>query len=145
MTLKLHKDKWGRHEVYLAEYNTGVYSNTCIFSRLDPAIFFVVTGLVSDIDWNNFPDPTKKYPYEDRDASNLNLTPVFIVEQTNKNGKKVSGRVTKFPVADQESAGNGIAVRGRDLFLSITGRDEAKLTGEGDRLSGTVKGKPKGI
>jgi len=147
VALNLHKDEWKRPEVYFAEYETCIGSGgKCLFSRLDPAIFFVLTGLGRDIDWDNFPDPSKKYPYEDRDASNLGLTPVFIVKQKSPlTGREVRGQVTKMVVSDSWTVGNGVAEYGHNLFLDVTCRPEVKLTGKGQSLSGVVKGKKEGI
>jgi hypothetical protein len=135
---KLERDEWRRPECYMAEWNNGIGGSRCLFSRLDAAIFFVITGLGNYCDWNNFPDPTKRYPYEDRDGSNHGLNPVFIVKQTNSSGKEISGSVIKMAIADDWTVGNGIAEMSRKLFREVTGRDPVHLKGVGDKLTATV-------
>lgn len=136
-------DEWGRPVLYLAQY-TGATGggSTCLFTNLDAAIFFVVTGLGNDVDWSNFPDPTRKYPYEERNGNERpRLSPSFRVERTGTYGKPVSGTVLKMAAMEEWSVGNGIADMGRRLFSAITGRNEVVCSGTGDALSARVKGK----
>jgi len=136
-------DEWGRPVLYLAQY-TGATGggSTCLFTNLDAAIFFVVTGLGNDIDWSNFPDPTRKYPYEERNGNERpHLSPSFRVERTGIYGKPAHATVMKMAAMEEWSVGNGIAEMGRRLFRAITGRDEVVFSGKGDAISARVKGR----
>jgi hypothetical protein len=136
---KLKHDEWGRNEVYFAEFGSALGGGgRCMFATLDPAIFYVVSSLGNDIDWKKFPDPSKKYPYEDRDGSNHDLTPVFIVRQKTADGREVFGSVQKMAVANTWYVGNGIAVAARKQFAEATGRDVVKVSGKGAKLQGRV-------
>lgn len=147
MTRKpLLRDKWGRHECFIAEWHDPVgASSRCLFSNLDAAIFFVVTGIGSWVDWENFPSADSKYPYEERDGNGpMVYTPTFRVDRTIEApqpvgrqwaiGKKVGGTVTKTSISDSWTVGNGIAVSSQRYFLSAVGRNKVVLQGEGDRL-----------
>jgi hypothetical protein len=138
----LEKDQWGRNVVYLAEYKTTTYSNKCIFSNLDSAIFFVVTGLGGDVNWSTFPkiDEKEKYPYEERDGNNPSRDPIFIVKRPSLHNSdiEIKGSVTKTAAMSEWTVGNGIAVAAKKFFAEATGRDVVVLAGEGDRLHGTV-------
>lgn len=140
---KLTVDQWGRQEVYVAEWQNSIGAcSRCLFSNLDAAIFFVVSGLGLLVDWDNFPDPAKKYPYEDRNGTQR-FTPVFRVEQTCQTegwgvGKRLTGSVTKMSIADEWTVGNGIAEISKDIFFKATGRDEVFMNGKGSNLSGRV-------
>jgi len=128
---KLEKDQHGRHEIYVAQYNAPAPfgGSWCLFSNLDSAIFFVVSGLGSSVDWSNFPDPNKKYPHEDRNGSNKTLTPVFIIKQINKKtNQEVNGSVTKMGLMSDWIVGNGIAEAGKKWFAQATGRDIIKVS-----------------
>jgi hypothetical protein len=140
---RLSRDEWGRHQCFLAEWHDPVgASSVCLFSNLDAAIFFVVSGIGPYVDWDRFPDPMKTYPYEDRDGTR-DFTPAFRIEQTIQrspqgsewqNDKKIRGAVTKMTIADDWTVGNGIAESSKRYFAAATGRDEVHLRGEGDRL-----------
>jgi hypothetical protein len=78
--LDLEVSKWGRFIVYIVNMkcsNGG--GNSCTFSRKEPAIKWAKEEATRwGMKWHNFPDPEKKYPYDDRDGSNDGLTPVFV-------------------------------------------------------------------
>lgn len=144
MKQRLNRDKWGRHECFLAEWHDAIgASSRCLFSNLDAAIFFVVSGIGMYVDWERFPGASGLYPYEDRNGSR-DLNPIFRIEQTIDSGaewsigKKISGTVTKMTIADDWTVGNGIAVASRSHFIYATGRDVVALDGAGDRLCGKV-------
>lgn len=129
----MERDEWRRPIVYVAEYRmANGFSNSCVFEGLDAAIFFVVTGLGSYIDWNTFPDLTRKYPCEERNGTD-DLSPIFRVE---REGYKAQIRRTS--VAKNWIVGNGIAEAGRHWFEQVTGRDIVELHGKGDALQGKV-------
>lgn len=129
-------------ECYLAEWRTpNGASSQCLFTSLDPAIFFVLSGIGFDVDWDNFPDTTKKYPYEDRTGNEkIAYSPVFRIEQLKGDGKTASGSVTKMGIADSWTVGNGIAEACRRWFRQATGKDAVVLSGAGDKLTGTIQG-----
>ncbi len=136
---KLEKDKWGRDEVYYAEFGNSVGARgRCLFSNLDAAIFYVVSELGNDIDWKKFPDPSKEYPYEDRNGKNHRLNPIFIVNQITINSKLVYGKVEKMTIANNWIVGNGIAFAAREQFFRATGRDIVEIAGDGAHLQGKV-------
>lgn len=52
----------------------------CLLTDATEAIKWAVSSMISSgaqMDWANFPDPAKQYPYEDRDGSNTSLRPLF--------------------------------------------------------------------
>lgn len=123
------------NDVYLAEWFDDIgASDRCIFSRLDPAIFFVITGLQLSVDWTKFPDPAR----DERDGSNQDLSPVFIVERPALNGRRVLGTVTKITVADSWTVGVDRAEWGEGAFVSATGRGGVKLSVDHRGLTATV-------
>lgn len=141
----LHTDEWGSSEVYVADwyYDTKAdwcprVSGRCLFSSLYPAIFFAITNIYGNVNWEKFPDPTKKYPYEDRNGSDKRLTPVFKLEQTTSDGRKIGASVEKMTVADHWIVGNGLAVEAKKFFLEATGKDLVQLSGQDQSLSGKI-------
>src|ERR1039457_4832604 len=136
---KLEQDQWGRNEIYLAEYKNVSYGGHFIFASLDAAIFYVISGLGNSVDCSKFPDPIKNYPDEDRNGTNKDRTPRFIVKQFNSRGvAEVSGSVTKTAVMGAWIVGNGIAEASKKYFEQATGRDVVELSGIGDKLQGKV-------
>jgi hypothetical protein len=134
----VERDEWGRPLVYLAEYHNAIYGGQCLFTSADAAIFFVVTGLASDVDWGSFPDKSLRYPNEERTSNeDPQLTPLFCVER--KAGeKRVWGKVMRTAAMDEWTVSNGIAEWARVAFLQATGRDLVNLKGEGYQLQGKV-------
>jgi hypothetical protein len=131
---RLHHNQFGQPECFVAEWHDSIGAGSrCLFSNLDAAIFFVVSGIGRDIDWSCFPDPARSYPFEDRDGSNPGLNPVFCIEQG-----KVSGSVTRMAISDSWTVGNGIAEFSKQAFCAATGRNVVRLVGEGDKLTGRV-------
>jgi hypothetical protein len=134
----VERDEWGRPVVYLAEYHDAIYGGQCLFTSADAAIFFVVTGLASHVDWSSFPDGSLRYPNEERPGNeDPQLTPLFCVDRMVAE-KHVWGKVTRTAAMDEWTVGNGIAEWGRAAFFQATGRDLVKLAGKGDHLQGRV-------
>jgi hypothetical protein len=78
--LDLEISEWGRFVIYQANilFPAGG-GNSCTFSRKEPAIAWARDqATLFGMKWENFPDPDKKYPYDDRDGSMNSLTPVFV-------------------------------------------------------------------
>ena len=94
----LEISEWGRYIVWCAEssWYDGKATNSCTFSNCEAAIEWAKFEARGQMDWSNFPDPAKKYPYDDRDGSNPDLTPVFVA--TWQGG---SVRVTRTEVCDK--------------------------------------------
>jgi hypothetical protein len=139
---RLEKDEWGRSEVYLANYSgpAPFGGSSCVFTNLNSALFFIVSGLGSSIDWATFPDPTKTYPYEERNGSDKNLNPIFVVKRKSLYDEvEIIGSVQKIAVMSNWSVGNRIAVASKKYFADATGKDIVVLSGEGSTLSATVK------
>lgn len=135
---KLPKNKWGQYECYLAQYSNGIYSNSCLFSTLEAGMFFVVTGLGSEVDWTTFPNLDLKYPFNEADGSDLNRTPQFEVVRE-FNGRKIIGSVARRGISDDWTVGNGIAERSKVYYEQATGRDDVKISGYGQSLKAEVK------
>jgi hypothetical protein len=134
----IEHDEWGRPVAYLAEYHNAIYGGQCLFTTPDAAIFYVVTGLASDVDWGTFPTPNLRYPNEERNGNeDQQLTPLFVVERI-VGEKRIWGTVTRTAAMDAWTVGNGIAEWGRNAFLQATGKDLVMLSGSGDSLQGRV-------
>jgi hypothetical protein len=134
----VERDEWGRPVVYLAEYHNLIYGGQCLFTSAEAAIFFVVTGLGVDVDWSSFPNPSLRYPNEERNGNEdpqLNL--LFRVDRKVID-KRVWGKVTRAAAMDEWTVGNGIAESSKTTFFQATGKDLVRLKGEGDRLQGKV-------
>lgn len=131
MSKKLTKDKCGRYEVYFAVWHNDVgASSTGIFSRLEPAIFFVVSGLGSRVSWSNLPDD------EWGDGIKA-LNPVFVIDRVSPSGRVFGGKVMKMLVADYWTVGNGGIPYDVDLLKQVAGI-EAVVSGSGSNLQAKV-------
>jgi hypothetical protein len=86
--------------VYLAQssWYGGKASNTCAFSDMHEAIRWARFQAKGFVDFAKFPDPELKYPYDDRDGSNLNLDPVFVANWTKYGGGW--SKVTQMEISD---------------------------------------------
>jgi len=75
----LEISKEGRPVVWLADWstNSGVAFGRCLFTTKEEALKYAVAQALPFMNWQNFPDPSKKYPYDDRDGSKQELTPIF--------------------------------------------------------------------
>lgn len=137
---RLQKDEWGRPIVYVAEWRNGGGGSSCVFSSLNPAIFFVVSGLIGLADWGRFPDPAKRYPDNDRNGNEpISYDPVFCIRQTLSDGREISGEVRRTSVAQSWTVGNGIAKSSAANYLQAVGRSDVEVSGEGDSLKAEVK------
>lgn len=133
---RLELDRWDRPLVYYATWQTAAAGNSFgIFDRLEPAIFFVVSMLGSEVDWASFPDPSRKYPYEERNGK-PGYSPVFRVERE-AHGRPVTGYIYQMAVARDWTAGNGIADAAKTYYHQVTGK-YAEIAGTGDSLSAKV-------
>lgn len=137
--MHLQHDEWHRPEVYLAEYTDYLGAEgMCIFNNALSAIYYVMTGLGNSINWKNFPDPTKNFPFEDRNGNEYpHLNPLFIVTPRKIGDVLVSGKVTKMAVAEHWVVGNGAAMETATNFNLVTGYS-VTLTGSDDSLQGKV-------
>jgi hypothetical protein len=71
---------FGRPTVWLAQWKwyAGKATGYCCFSSRDEAIKYAIFQSQGFVDWSTFPDPKKRYPYDDRDGSHIpELSPVF--------------------------------------------------------------------
>lgn len=74
--------QYGRPILWLAEssWYGGKTHNRCLFINRDAAIKWASFEAEGFVDWANFPDPARKYPYDDRNATEQPvLTPVWRV------------------------------------------------------------------
>lgn len=92
----------GRPIIWLAEWlwYGGQAHGHCPFINKDDAIKYAIMQAKSDMDWDAFPNPKKKYPHDDRDGSNVpELTPVFRATwETNGGG---FSQVTRMEVSEK--------------------------------------------
>lgn len=102
---ELEVSEYGRYIVWLAEWSWygGQSRGSCIFSNKEAAIEWARSQTTGNVDWNNFPDPKRKYPDDDRDGSNSDLTPLFVAQWDTYGGGYAS--VTRTEVAEHANAG----------------------------------------
>jgi len=100
----LQTSEWGRLVAYLGQttWYDRQSSNQCLFSNKDEAIRwarFEAQAGSGGINWESFPDPRKKYPYDDRDGSR-EFTPVFRITWDREGWGKGSATVVKMEISD---------------------------------------------
>lgn len=71
-------DDQNRPVVYLAYWKDRTVSGFCVFETAKEAIRYARANCNINMDWSSFPSPRKEYPYDDRDGSRPELTPMFV-------------------------------------------------------------------
>lgn len=97
-------------------YGGQSYGN-CAFSTKEEAIKYAIFQAKGSVDWANFPDPKKEYPYDDRDGSNVPvLTPVFRVTWDTEGGG--SAQVTEMTVSEEFNWGADYGMKQVESILA---------------------------
>ena len=102
----LEISEYGRYVVWLAEWSWYDHQShgSCAFSNKAEAIAYATFQAKGFMDWTNFPDPAKQYPYDDRDGTNNPpLSPTFVARWANG-----YVRVIRTEIADKFDWGAGI-------------------------------------
>lgn len=97
---KLEISKYNRLIVYQSTWSwyNGKANGSCLFSSKEEAIRFARFHAQST-DWDNFPDESNNYPYEDRDGAN-DLNPLFRVSWDSELNGKGHCEVNKLEICD---------------------------------------------
>lgn len=94
------------------------------YATKEEAIRHAIFEALGLADWDSFPDPSKEYPYDDRDGSLPDLDPVFIVRWE----KEIGGYalVTRTEVSDSFEAAAYAMQAVEKLYQKILSKKENK-------------------